>query len=941
MSERHAILLSPYRFPGQDSTYLSDDDVRTFLNAHAALWHPVALHNRSAPPRIDSPYDHEQPSSNFLYATPRQPPLLLPDGWEERVQQVGSLSFAASTCFQSTLEELIQVFRPRYQGQPEEVLLHLPVERFRPFLGIGLGYAVIEALFEAMAHEKQLDGPGFWQDVHNAVQALLEHPTDNHFRVPLQAAADKLLAARETLYPVAIHVLDLVLLEEQPDLTHPWPAAWTAGLAVTILASAGVLSHLPAEQLAALRARVGDDHAEVCGGCLLERADAHLPLESQLWNFRAGQRTYEELLGQPVRVHARRRFGCHPHTPLLLQSHGITRALKLSLDESVIPTHRSTLVNWPSPDGKQVEAFTRTPHAVDSPQVGFHLAHHLHRTIMQDQAATLPLLHRHHLAEPWYADWVELSRFAPVLGRWTTLSGYFNEVISGEYSSPAEPDEFHDDYLVERTAGLDGTDPEARPGPWTTNDPISGFAAHQRARRQLDATLTLAALYRGLTGKPVPAESPLETRLEQLEHQLEKGPLPMQDLDALQREAASAIANRLVARGPAQEGVLILNPCSFKRRVVVEIPDLGHLLPLNDPIKACQLDGSLGRVVVEVPALGFAWVPARGEPGTELPARRMKLADPGGVRNEFFEAEIDPNTGGMRFIRDLRTRTGRLGQQLVFNPGSTMKATNIQVTSTGPALGEVITEGILMDANQEEIARFRQRFQAWLGRPVLDLRIEIEPLRELNGFPWHAYYGSRFAWREDRTYLLRGCFGASQPTSHTRPVTPDFLELRSGQKNTVLFPGGLPFHQRHGSRMLDVLLIAPGEECRQFDLAIGIDRPLPAQTAQGMITPTIAVPTTQGPPHVGASGWLFHLDAPQVLLTSLRPARDGQDAIIARLLECGGHGGMAEFRCVRNPTRALLEDALGNSLYDVPSSGDACTLDLSRSDLINLRVEFS
>ena len=498
---------------------------------------------------------------------------------------------------------------------------------------------------------------------------------------------------------------------------------------------------------------------------------------------------------------------------------------------------------------------------------------------MQDQAATVALLHRRLPAASWYGDWVELSRFAPVLGRWTLLSGYFNEVLSGEYSSPAEADEFHDDYLVERSSGQEGENP----GPWTTNDPISGFAAHHRARRQLDSALALASLHRGLTGRAITADIPLEQRLAELEDGLESGPLPHEELAALLKEATMALASRLVARGQAQAGYLVLNPCSFKRRVVLDIPDLRDLLPLVDPVKACQLDGTMGRVVLEVPALGFAWVPARGVPGTQAPPRRMKLADQTAVRNEFFEAEIDPATGGIRTIRDLRTRTSRLGQQLVYNPGSSMRVRDIKVTSTGPALGEVWTEGVLVDSSDQELARWRQRYQAWLGRPILDLRIEIEPLRPLEGFPWHAYFGSRFAWRDERALLLRGTNGISQVTSHTRPVTPDFLELRVGQQNTVLFPGGLPFHQRSGGRMIDLLLIVPGEECRRFDIGIGLDRLLPAQTAQGMVTPMAVASTTQGPPHVGATGWLFHLDASQVLLTSLRPAVDGADGIVGAL----------------------------------------------------------
>ncbi len=264
--------------------------------------------------------------------------------------------------------------------------------------------------------------------------------------------------------------------------------------------------------------------------------------------------------------------------------------------------------------------------------------------------------------------------------------------------------------------------------------------------------------------------------MARFEDQLESGQSSPQELNQLQEEAAGALASRLVARGAVQPGYLLLNPCSYKRRVVLELPDLGDLLPIADPVKACQLDGSTGRAVVEVPALGFAWLPRKGTPGTTAPSKRMRLADERSVRNEFLEAEIDTETGGLREIRDPRTRRGRLAQQLVWNPGSKMRAERIQVVSTGPALGEVVTEGVLLDAAEQPLARFRQRFQAWLGRPMLDLHIDLEPLQPIHGYPWHAYYGARFAWRDERIQLLRGVNGVRHATRHTRPVTPEYLE---------------------------------------------------------------------------------------------------------------------------------------------------------------------
>jgi hypothetical protein len=418
-------------------------------------------------------------------------------------------------------------------------------------------------------------------------------------------------------------------------------------------------------------------------------------------------------------------------------------------------------------------------------------------------------------------------------------------------------------------------------------------------------------------------------------------------LQTLQDRAAAPLAQRLTARGPKQQGYLLLNPCSFTRRVVLELPGCTDLLPVEGPVKACQVDGTSARAVVELPALGFAWVPARGVPGTVPSSKRMKLADDRAVRNEFFEAEIDPGTGGLRVLRDHRTRVARVGQQLVWNPGSVVRATQVKVTSTGPALGEVVTEGVLLDAHEQELARFRQRFQAWLGRPVLDLRIELEPVQPPRGFPWHAYYGARFAWKDERMALLRGVGGAGYVTGHTRPTTPDYLELRSGQQNTVLFPGGLPYHQRHGPRMLDVLLLTEGETGRVFDLSLSMDRPSPQQTTQGLLTPVVAVPTEQGPPHVGATGWLFHLDAPNLMLTSLRPAGacsapvEQADAVCLRLQEITGYGGSASLRCVRNPKQARLTDARGTPTSDLPVAEDAVQLEFGRHEIVNLRVDFS
>lgn len=919
MKQRQLILLSLYRLPTETTLYVGDEEAATILNGHQVLWHPAALALGAALPRISPPYDHEEPSGDCIYVLPEQPSLMLAEDWEQRARAAGAIVFYATADRESTFAHL----REALQQAEQTRFVDLPIEAVQPFLGIGFGYGILSALFEAMSHENAIASEELLKHLHTALDRLAmgEDPQEC-----LQSAADLLLTAREVVYPVTLYLVEFFLTQ----LDRP-TAGWPSGVPLNVIACGRWLERLAQEQpeqFAQLREGVAAELIEILGSGYVEREEPLFPLESQLWNLRKGQAVTRDLLGRESRVYGRRRFGYQPQSPLLLQNAGFTHALLVAFDDGQLPSHYSIVVNWPSHDGKQIDGFTRTPYPAESAQTYFHLAHHLHQTIMQDQAATLALVHKEQTAPVWYDDWLALSRYAPVLGRRVTLSSYFAEVIAGDYTSATSADELGADYLSERTAS-DSAERAA---------PISAFARQARARRRLDAAWTFATILRTL-GSQVEAVDgqAFFDHLTQCEDRLELGEA---DAEREMQWAATALARRLVARGPLDSpGWLILNPCAFKRRVVVELPGVAGMIPTGDHLKACQVEGELTRVVVEVPALGFAWVP---RPAAEVATTttRMRLADERTVRNEFFEAEIDPLTGGLRDLRDARMRIGRLGQQLVWNPGSTMRATQITTTSTGPALGEIVAEGILLDEGRQ-IATFRQRYRAWLGRPMLELRLEIEPRQPIEGYPWHAYFAARFAWRQETAMLVRSSTGLRSVTTQNRPETPDYLEIRNGRNNVVIFPGGLPFHQRHGSRMLDVLLLCEGETERTFDLGLSLDREQPMQTALGVVSPIAVVETTQGPPHVGATGWLYHLDAPNLLLSTLRPAPDHADGLLATLLECNGVGSQVQFRCVRDPRRARIQDLTGVTLFEAAVSGDAVDFEVSANELLQVRVEFS
>ena len=1011
MNTHELVLLSPYRYPAQYAMTMSDEDMASWLNGFTALWHPALLWQAKGPPRCETTYDHETPKAGFIYALPETPPAYLPDDWEVRLKNVGALMFKATPDRAATLANLKAALAPEpdapardavetpalaLRAQLPASLLDLSTDAVGPFFGLAWGHLLLAALAEAMEHENLLQVEAFWDDVQHAVALLgglsytpltppnlteAPQPVDGGALAPrvqadsrsesatndtatpvaeitrsprdcLQAAAAKLLSAREVLYPVAIHLLDTSFLDET-TIANGWPAAFEFGITTNFIAATATLEKLAEsdpQRFAKLQTAVQGNLAEVCGGSYLEREDPLLPIDSQLWNLRHGLDRAKELLGVDIRVFARKRFGYHPHLPLFLSSNGLLKALFLTFDEnSGLPSYANVVVSWPSPDGKQIDAFARQPKYADSVETYFNLGNTWFKTTREDHSATVFLLHRDKPNAVWYRDLMELARLGPVLGQWTTFSRYLGEVQASEYPSIMTADDFHFDFLSERIAAQ-------------SDEPVSAFARHLRTRRRIDACWTYAALHRSLAG--VHDTLNIDEPLRAIEKQAETTLALPAELDALEKRIAIALADRLQARAaPNQPGYMILNPCGFARRAALDLDGGQHPLPIGGIVKACQLEGGKLRAVIEIPALGFAWLPREGPPGTPPMTAKMRLGDPTSntIRNDFFEVEVDASTGGLKAIRDHKTRVSRLGQMLVFNPGSRMVAKQIRVTATGPAVAEIISDGFLLGEQDQILASYQQRLRLWMGRPLLEMRVEITPQQAPAGYGWHAYFGSRFAWRDERALLVRGFNGLGYITNHPRPQTPDYLDIRTPPLSTTIFTGGLPFHQKQGGRMVDVILVPEGEKATVFEMAIAFDREVPMQTAWGYTSPLAIVPTTKGPPHIGTSGWLFHIDASNLLLTRMTPgllddnlasrqrklpegapeSEGVADAITARFLECANYSGLAEFRCVRDPQRATVLDARGHFMVEANRSGDVVHLEVTPNDLVHVQVEFS
>src|SRR5262245_25079675 len=247
MNPRELILLSPFRFPGQNPLMIGVEDMACFLNGYLALWHPILLRDAGTLPRVGSPYDFEQPAAGHVYAVPESPPLFLPDDWDERVRAAGAVAFRANTDRGITLDNLKNALREATdQFEPAEVdVCFADAAAAKPFFGLGLGYLTIDTLYEAMEHEKMLVEGELLQELHEAIHAQPQATPDTAKAADvaqghLRKAAERLQSAREVLYPVSIHLIDLCLLGARAP-AWALPAAFEKGLAFNLIASTDLL----------------------------------------------------------------------------------------------------------------------------------------------------------------------------------------------------------------------------------------------------------------------------------------------------------------------------------------------------------------------------------------------------------------------------------------------------------------------------------------------------------------------------------------------------------------------------------------------------------------------------------------------------------------------------------------------------------------------------
>ncbi|HWE35353.1 MAG TPA: glycosyl hydrolase family 38 [Isosphaeraceae bacterium] len=907
-----------------------------------APWHPLVLSRLETLPSIEPVEAPSPPEPGIVRVLAAASAGRLPEEYRAQAERAGAELVEGEADRLALVARILERLGPGAEVAPDRVADPLALD----FLALGTARWTLHDLTIAMGQVDPLDLDSLAREALAGARAWAEGD-EATAASRLRAAFEVLTQARERFYPVDAYLVDLCLL----DATSP-PDALADPLAahapITFIAPARAIETLAGhdpEAMTRLREAITEGWVDVAGGAFDEVDEPLLPIESILWQFRAGSEVYRERLDdRNVETLARRRFGLYPQLPQLARRFGFRFGLPFGFDAGRFPVRPETKRLWGAPDGTSLEALTRPPVAADRDAEGARLAWRLGRSMKDDHVAVVPLLHWPNRVAGWYRDLRRTAAYSPVLARWVTLNDFFHQTDRPFETFHLEADELATPYLAQAVARGDGS-------------PIARRARHARLRARFDALDALRAMADAIR---VASPDGIED-VSNVEAMIETDRLDEADvaLDRLTPPIAATVAGAIAGTATAgRPGFLVLNPIGVARRAPVTLPDAAPDLRHEGPLRGAQPaeEGVVG--VVELLPFGFAWVPREPLRDAPAPAAAHLAARGRVVRNETIECEFDEVTGGIRGIKGVGEPSARLGQQVVATgllgpdgqpSASLMRAEGFAVDYGGPALVQATSHGALLDPGDgRAIAKFRQRVRLWTGRPSLELEIELGDLDPswlaiaANADPWARAIACRWAWPDTNSSLRRTCHLAPELTEADRPETPDVFDIATRRQRTAIAFGGLAHHRRHGGRMLDTSLVAGRESCRTFRFAVALDLEHPYQAAADLVAPAIVVPMNSGPPRSGPSGWIFHVDHKAVAVTAVRPLAttvEGRGPGLAfHLVETAGRAARCRLRLARDPVSARQTDFQGEPMMDLPTEGDAVLVDLTPHELARVEV---
>lgn len=933
------------------------------LNSMAVAWHPQLLAATGQLPRWHRADDPPEPQPQQLYLVPDAANGWLPHDFPERARAVEAIVVQDLANRDDWAAAALQPLEP----------VEIPADLISDFYALSTCWLMVELLTRHMRNFSSIDEVRLQTRTVGAARAVMAGDRETA-TTHLKSAFEVLQEARERFYPVESYLIDLCLV--LPEMLDEKFAAMIADCPPFNLLVTGADLEVGCEKApelqAALHAAVADGRLCLVGGEDRELSTPVLPMASLLHSLHHGSNQILKLSGQRPVVWGRRRFGLFPTMPQLLSRSGYRGALHVVLDDGIYPDQESTRLRWQSADGSIIDAWSRIPLAADSAATYLRFPVRLAESMDNDHVAGLALARWPDVSAPWYHDLRNMQKYAPVLGKFVTLSQFFEVTGSPGRLSAYEPKEYFTPFLIQHVARREA-------------DPLSRYAGHTLRRHRFDAANWCRTVTATLWGRSLSSEeaTALESTIEaagpdrESESVVEEASARLQ---AFETASIAGLAGIIGAKQGGTPGFLVINPLAFDRRCSLLLPELMSPPPIAGPVKAVDFDSTGTRrhvVTVDIPGCGFAWVPQQSPsiPETRKDApRKPAAAEPWVIRNERFELALNEQTGGVTQVRRPHKRENRFSQLVSFRfprertvprsdeEGMPLKSQYAETRCLGheilPATGpftEIVSWGEIIDQKDDsKMAGFRQTVRLVRSKPVIEIEIELTDVKVPDGDPWNNYFCARFAWDDATAAITRCLLDGAYGFGNERFESTEYIEAASETERLTIIPHGLPFHRKTGARMVDTLLVVAGETQRKFRFTIAIDQPYPLEAARDAVIPPFIVPTA-GPPPSGTAGWLFHLDARNVQMEQLSDCvpwiDDADDSASAtpiaepgfavRLIETEGQPRPVRLRCFRQPVRARKRDFLGNTLRELPIEGDAVIIDMTAHEVIEIELRFS
>jgi alpha-mannosidase len=816
------------------------------LSAWTALYHPALIYAAQSTPNWLAAYNAaDEDFSESLVILPECSETLLPEDW--------SPDHAPDDCLLLRKIADRRLLIEAVQAKVDDFLSAVDSDLIADFFALGYCRLIVELLTRRLHYQSNLDETAFCESLLVAANATVAGDRESAIKF-LQSAFDRLHDAREYFFPNEPCLLDLTLLASTTlgDSLRQELSGAGQGAARNCLCSGEVLNEMSVrepESLAQLKASIEQKTAGLIGGELTELPLPLLLPEAIAKGLEDGIAVYKKHLGRRPSVFGRRLFGLTPALPQILEKCGFTAALHFTLDDGKFPTGNQSRVAWEGIDGTTIDALARIPLDARTDETFLALPQRLGNCLELDHTPALLFAHWPGVASSWYEDFRRIAKYSRVLGRFCTIDEYFEQAESERQTVFHRSDEYRSPYLSQDAA--EGN-----------RDAISRSVKRYREHFAHSSIQTLSTL-----------STLLNVGWDQ------------QNAVPPQPDSLKTFAEKISNSTNRESGYLLVNPTSFAQRTGVLLPELGGTPKITDVVRAADENAA----IVDLPGLGFVWIDAQAS----VDANGKKNSDPllaeaHCLRNEHFELKFDPATGAIRSISDYSGRYPRLSQQLALripqdesDPAadrhySVMVADELRVLASTAVLGEMLSRGRLLDREGQELASFQQVTRVWRGSRTIELEIELDPLRMPDARPWNSYYASRFAWHHEDCAIFRSVNGTNQPSDLAALESPLFVDIRTGKLRTTILGGGLPYHRRIGPRKLDTLLIVQGENDRKFRLGIALDAPNPTTAALAFLAPPLKLfgafkPATD-------SGWLFHIDHRNIIITSILPSPFGRGA---------------------------------------------------------------